>query len=118
MPSCSGASAIDLADADADERRRGVDREQRYCRAASATHGEGEGDDVQAVGEVMDEHGDGDDQADLGAGFEAEADGHAVERAVGDQAGRREPAELRRRRGSPRVRVARRDLVPGSWPCS
>src|SRR5258708_31592292 len=66
----------------AQDRRDCVDAEERAGAPAAITRGQHEGHGVQSVGEVVGDHREQDDQADLSSGLETDADGKAIEKAV------------------------------------
>lgn len=84
-----------LRDAPASGARR-VEDQEADGESLATRRLEGQGDDVHPVGEVVSEHGQQDDEPDVGPGLESEPDRETVEGAVEDQAQGRQDAEERR----------------------
>src|SRR5439155_18654260 len=72
----------------ADNRCNSVDKEQRDCSRGVIARREHEGHGVETVGEIVRDHGEEDDDPDLRAGLEADADREPVQEAVKREAER------------------------------
>lgn len=76
----------EVGDGDAEDGGEGVGEEEEACVFDALVVFEHEGDGVDAVGEVVEDDGEGDDDADGVVDVVGGADGDAVEGAVDDEA--------------------------------